>query len=115
MRVIPVLLQHYRVETTPPENVTLGFAAFLRFMKVVKNAKGEYIGTNNGTEYKVTDDNAAIFEEAWKEEDLKAVVNNILSNENLWGGPNLTILPGFEEAVYKKLTHILHDGIFDAV
>jgi len=115
MRVIPVLLQHYRVETTPPENVTLGFAAFLRFLKVVKNAKGEYIGTNNGTEYKVTDDNAAIFEEAWKEEDLKAVVNNILSNENLWGGPNLTILPGFEEAVYKQLTHILHDGIFDTV
>lgn len=115
MRVIPVLLQHYRTETTPPENITLGFAAFLRFLKVVKNAKGEYIGTNNGAEYKVTDDNAAIFEEAWKNEDLKDVVNSILSNENLWGGPNLTILPGFEEAVYKKLTHILHDGIFDTV
>jgi len=112
-RVIPVLMQHYRTETTPPENMTLGFAAFIRFMKTVKNAKGEFIGTNNGEEYKVTDDNAAIFAEAWKEEDTDKVVNTILSNENLWGGPNLTILPGFEEAVAKKLKHILHDGILD--
>lgn len=115
MRVIPILLQHYRTETTPPENMTLGFAAFIRFMKVAKNAKGEYIGSNNGDEYKVTDDNAAIFAEAWHDDNAENAVNRILSNENLWGGPNLTILPGFEEAVSKKLKHILHDGIFDTV
>ncbi|OCX50685.1 altronate oxidoreductase [Mucilaginibacter sp. PPCGB 2223] len=115
MRVIPVLMQHYRTETTPPENMTLGFAAFIRFMKTVKNAKGEYVGTSNDQEYKVTDDNAAIFAEAWKDENTDHVVHSLLSNENLWGGPNLIILPGFEEAVAKKLKHILHDGILDPV
>jgi tagaturonate reductase len=115
MRVIPVLLQHYRTQSTIPENITLGFAAFLRFMKVTKNAKGEFVGTSNDIEYKVTDDNAAYFAEAWKEENLKSFVSNVLSNETLWGGPNLTILPDFEDAVYKKLTHILHDGVFDNV
>jgi tagaturonate reductase len=84
-------------------------------MKVTKNAKGEFVGTSNDIEYKVTDDNAAYFAEAWKEENLKSFVSNVLSNETLWGGPNLTILPDFEDAVYKKLTHILHDGVFDNV
>ncbi len=115
MRVIPVILQHYRVTSKVPDNIALGFASFLRFMKTTKNAKGEYIGNNNGEDYKVTDDNAAYFAEAWKEENLRTFVSNVLSNENLWGGPNLTILPDFEDAVYKKLTHILHDGVFDKV
>jgi len=115
MRVVPVIMQHFRNQTTIPENITLGFAAFLRFMKVVKNEKGEYIGNANGADYKVTDDSAAYFAEAWKEENLKTFVNKVLADENLWGGPNLTILPGFEDAIYQKLTHIIHDGVFDTV
>jgi len=115
MRVIPVIMQHYRTTSKVPDHIALGFAAFLRFMKTTKNAKGEYIGVSNGVEYKVTDDNAAYFADAWKEENLKSFVSNVLSDENLWGGPNLTILPDFEEAIYQKLTHILHDGVFDTV
>jgi len=115
MRVVPVIMQHYRTTSKVPDHIALGFAAFLRFMKTTKNAKGEYIGVSNGVEYKVTDDNAAYFAEAWKEENLKTFVSNVLSDENLWGGPNLTILPDFEEAIYQKLTHILHDGVFDTV
>lgn len=115
LRVLPVLLQHYRTSSEVPEYIALGFAAFLRFMKVEKNAKGEYIGSNNGVEYKVTDDNAAIFEKAWKLDRIDEVVNSILSNENLWDGPNLTILPGFEDAVSAKLTAITQHGVSDLI
>lgn len=111
MRVLPVLLQHYRTTDEVPRYLALGFAAFIRFMKVEKNAKGEYIGSNNGAEYKVTDDNAAIFEEAWKLNSVEEVVESILSNENLWGGPNLTILPGFKDAVLEKLKAITEHGV----
>ncbi|RKR80923.1 tagaturonate reductase [Mucilaginibacter gracilis] len=111
MRVVPVLLQHYRLGSTVPQYIAFGFAAFLRFMKVEKNAKGEYIGSNNGVEYKVTDDNAPIFYEAWKLANLEEVVESILANENLWDGPNLTILPDFKEAVLKNLTAIMEHGV----
>jgi tagaturonate reductase len=115
MRVLPVLQQHYRLSSEVPEYIAFGFAAFLRFMKVEKNAKGEYIGSNNGVEYKVTDDNAAIFAEAWKLDNLDEVVTTILSNENLWDGPNLTILPGFKDAVLEKLTAINQHGVLDLI
>lgn len=115
MRVLPLLLQHYRLSSEVPEYIALGFAAFIRFMKVEKNAKGEYIGNNNGVEYKVTDDNAAIFEEAWKLDNVNDVTNSILSNENLWDGPNLTILPGFEDAVASKLAAIMQHGVLELI
>jgi tagaturonate reductase len=115
MRVLPVLLQHYRLGSEVPEYIAFGFAAFLLFLKVEKNAKGEFIGLNNGIEYKVTDDNAAIFEAAWKLNSLEDTVDSILSNENLWDGPNLTILPGFKEAVIEKLTAITEHGVRDLI
>jgi tagaturonate reductase len=115
MRVLPVLQQHYRTTDVVPEYLAFGFAAFIQFMKVEKNAKGEYIGANNGVEYIVTDDNAAIFAEAWKLETLEAVVESILSNENLWDGPNLTILPGFEAAVLKNLKAITEHGVLSLI
>ncbi len=115
LRVIPALLQYYRVNTEPPQRIALGFAAFLRFMKVYKNGTGEYIGNNNGVEYKVTDENAAYFCEAWKEENLLTFVENVLSNENLWDGPNLSILPGFSETVYHQLKAIMEHGTLSII
>ena len=115
MRVLPVLQQHYRSTDEVPQYLAFGFAAFIRFMKVVKNAKGEYIGNNNNVEYKVTDDNAAIFEEAWQLGSLDEVVESILSNENLWDGPNLTILPGFKDTVLEKLKAIEEHGVLDLI
>jgi tagaturonate reductase len=112
MRVLPVLLQHYRNSSEVPEFIATGFAAFLRFMKVQKNTKGEYIGHNNGVEYRVTDDNAAIFAEAWKLESLDDIVDTLLSDENLWDGPNLTILPDFRDAVLAKLKTITTEGVY---
>ena len=110
-RVVPVLQQHYRTTDEVPQYIALGFAAFIRFMKVVKNDKGEYIGSNNGVEYKVTDDNAAIFAEAWKLPSLEETVESILANENIWDGPNLTILPGFKDAVLEHLKSITDEGV----
>lgn len=115
LRVVPVLQQHYRETSEVPQYIAFGFAAFVRFMKVEKNAKGEYIGTNNGVEYKVTDDNANYFYEAWKKENLDDVVDEILSNENLWDGPNLTILPGFKDAVLEKLKAIMEHGTLELI
>jgi tagaturonate reductase len=115
MRVLPVLQQHYRTTDEVPQYLALGFAAFIRFMKVDKNEKGEYIGTNNGIEYKVTDDNAAILHDAWQLGSLDETVTSILSNENLWDGPDLTILPGFKDAVLERLAAIMDHGVLNII
>lgn len=115
LRVVPLLLQHYRLTSEVPQYIAFGFAAFIRFLKVDKNDKGEYIGSNNGVEYKVTDDNAPTFYEAWKLNSLEDTVESILSNENLWDGPNLTILPDFKDAVLAQLKAISEHGVLGLI
>lgn len=109
MRVLPLLLNHYKNSSTAPELIALGFAAFLRFMKVTPDGSGKFVGNLNGNVYPVTDANAEIFYNAWTSNDAKTVVENVLKNTTLWD-TDLTQLPGFRDAVAKKLETIIYSG-----
>jgi tagaturonate reductase len=111
MRVLPLLLNHYKSSSTMPELMALGFAAFIRFMKVNK-IDGKFVGEVNGEDYTVTDSQADIFYKAWTNADTAQVVNNVLSNKTLWE-TDLTQLPGFADAVNAQLNGIVNNGALE--
>jgi len=110
LRVVPLLLNYYKLNNSVPANMALGFAAFIRFMKVKRKTDGTYVGSINGREYNVTDSQASYFSKVWKAQDTDLIVNNILSNQQLWD-TDLTALPGFKQAVINNLNTLLTYGI----
>jgi tagaturonate reductase len=109
MRVIPLLLNHYKQTNSVPMGMALGFAAFIRFMRVKGGTQGQYTGTANNTIYKVTDSQAEYFSKIWENADINTVVQNVLKNKELWDA-DLSILPGFKDAVIEQLNRINAKG-----
>jgi tagaturonate reductase len=110
MRVVPLLLNHYKLNNDVPACMAIGFAAFIRFMKVKQNEKGEYAGNINDHEYIVTDSQAAWFSIVWQKEAADAVVEAVLANAGFWDA-DLRALPGFKDAVTLNLKKIAARGI----
>lgn len=109
LRNIPLLTRHYEKTSQVPEQMALGFAAFLVFMKSNKNDDGQYTGELNGQAYPVQDDKAAFFAEKWNALEPAALVSTILSDTSLWGS-DLNSLPGFAASVERHLNNILQEG-----
>lgn len=105
MRVIPLLLNHYKHNPSVPEAMALGFACFIGLMKISQNADGSFTGSANGREYKITDSQADYFAKIWQLGDEDVVVRAILKNQELWDA-DLTELPGFADAVTADLKKI---------
>lgn len=105
MRVIPLLLNYYKLTNTVPACMAKGFAAFIRFMRVKAGDEGQYTGTINNEEYKVTDSHAGYFAKVWENPDSDAVIQNILKNKDLWDA-DLDILPGFTAAVIEQFKQV---------
>lgn len=114
MRVVPLLLNYYKLFNAVPPYITLGFAAFLRFMRVEKNADGEYVGAINGQDYVVTDNQADIFEKAWAAQSTELAVKAILKNRGLWD-VDLTLLPGFENAIINNIKNLTETGVLETM
>jgi len=95
MRDIPVLLEHYRQESTPPPLFALGFAAYLLFMK--------------GGDYKVNDDKAEYFSGLWRQHGPDEVVDKVLADVSLWD-TDLSGLKGFASAVKEDLHALISKG-----
>jgi tagaturonate reductase len=109
MRVIPLLLNHYKLNNTVPACMALGFAAFIRFMKIKAADGGQFTGTANNVEYKVTDNQAEYFAKVWENPDSDAVIKNILKNKDLWDA-DLDSLPGFTAAVTAQFNQVNKDS-----
>ncbi|HWK08063.1 MAG TPA: tagaturonate reductase [Puia sp.] len=114
MRNIPVLLQHYTVQDTPPPHLSLGFAAYLLFMRAVKKEADGYKGEYRGKAYPINDDKAGIYFELWKDGTPETVVNRALKDEGLWGS-DLTALKGFEASVKADLLTLIDKGAIAAL
>lgn len=114
MRVLPVLLNHYQKSDEIPQRIALGFAAFLRFVQVQKEENGKYFGELNGKSYPVNDDKAHYFYGLKNSIPADLWVYTILSNTDLWG-TDLTLLPGFLDAVEADYTLINEQGALNAV
>jgi tagaturonate reductase len=114
MRVVPVLLRYYELYKTIPENIALGFAAYLVFMKGVKNVDGKYFGTANANDYLINDAYAKYFFEQWDSFTLPEFVSNVLSNVELWKA-DLTKLDGFSNKVLENVENILQYGMLEVL
>jgi tagaturonate reductase len=114
LRVIPVLSRYYEVFGQAPELVALGFAAYLRFMRAEEGQNGKYAGRLQGASYPINDDQAAYFYQLWQTQAPQDLVDTVLRNQELWG-LDLTTLPGFAEAVKKKLALIEQEGVMTAI
>ena len=104
MRCVPLLLKHYEKEDAVPQLMALGFAAYILFMSCTEQ-EGKYIGSAGGKQYIIQDDHAEWFADNKTLQDAQ-LVDAVLSDTKFWKN-DLTMLPGFKEAVsdkYKQLT-----------
>jgi tagaturonate reductase len=110
LRCIPLLLNYYKKNETVPQLVTLGFAAYLYFMKAVKQNGKDFYGEFNGVTYLIEDEMAGKFFDLWNKKPVDAIVKEVLKNESLWDA-DLTKLPGFQETVTYNLNSIITSGM----
>ena len=87
-----------------------GFAAYILFMKTVKEENGKYFGRLNNNYYPIQDDHASYFYKKWQATKPSMMANTVLRDVTLWGH-DLTALPGFANAVQEKLNEIEELGM----
>ena len=109
MRNVPILQKYFAANQTPPAYMSLGFAAYILFMKSTKNAEGKYVGISNGKEYTITDDYAAVLSSYWAGADAASVVYLVLKDVSLWD-IDLSVFTGFKDAVTKQLQSLINNG-----
>ena len=114
MRVLPVLNMYYELFKKPPELISMGFAAYILFMRPVKKDNGKYYGILNNEYYLINDDRASEFFGLWDERLTDVIVNRILSNTGLWG-MDLTSYDGLEPLVAKKLRGFIRSGMMSDI
>lgn len=114
MRVVPVLLNHYQYSDHVPLQIALGFAAYLTFMQVQKEEGGKYYGELNGKSYPINDDQARYFYGLKNSIPADILTYTILSNTELWG-TDLTLLPGFENAVRQDYDAMQKQGVLKVI
>jgi tagaturonate reductase len=114
MRNVPVILKYTREMNTIPENIALGFAAYLLFLKPVKWKQDKYYGEWQGREYVIQDDHAAYYYDKWSKLSSTEMVDDVLGNTNLWG-EDLSAIPGFAHTIKEKLTLLQESGIVKSI
>lgn len=114
MRIVPVLLRYYELYKTIPENIAMGFAAYIIFMKPVKNVENIYYGYLNNKDYPINDLHAPYFFDQWKKYTTVELIRNVLSKVEFWN-TDLTKLNGFTEKVIDNVENILEYGMMDVL
>ncbi|MEO6188477.1 MAG: tagaturonate reductase [Ginsengibacter sp.] len=110
IRCIPLLINYLKNENEVPELFALGFAAYLRFMKVEFRKGNEFYGELDGVQYLLQDEMAEKFLNFWKDSPLDTVVKNIMNDSSLWGG-QLSGLTHFQQSVTEKLFMLMKNGM----
>jgi tagaturonate reductase len=118
-RNVATLQRYYQQFNAVPKYMALGFAAYLLFMKAVREEDGQFLGeisVGSGVlTYPIRDDKAGYFYGDWKtvkendEKSEQTFVTSVLSDSTIWQA-DLTTLPGFADAVTAYLRALLIDG-----
>ena len=114
MRIVPLLVSHYRQNSFVPQLMALGFAGYLLFTKPVKKVAGKYYGVLNGVEYRIDDEFAPSFMERWNNFATPDFVKEVLSDVELWGA-NLSLFPGFSDTVLEKLNLLMNKDAIEVI
>ncbi|PRY34682.1 tagaturonate reductase [Spirosoma oryzae] len=120
-RNVATLQRYYEQGKGVPAQMAFGFAAYLLFMRAIREENGQFIGEisvpgGGILAYPIRDDKAGYFYGDWQTvEDnsldaVQAFVKSVLSDTTLWQA-DLNALPGFSEAVARHLHAMLTDGV----
>ena len=110
MRCIPLLIQFYKDNKNPPPLFSLGFAAYLYFMKPVTQEGKAFYGKMNGVPYLIEDEMAEKFFAFWNNGSIEELVENVLQLSTFWD-VDLSELPGFQKVVTANLKAIIKNGM----
>ncbi|WP_338871094.1 tagaturonate reductase [Spirosoma sp. SC4-14] len=114
MRNVPTLLHYYEQLGVTPRYISLGFAAYLLFMKATHQQDEVWYGNRNGESYPIYDAQASYFADLWTRLAPQELTQTVLQNTTLWGH-DLSQLPGFAESVAAYLEQFLENGVQAAV
>lgn len=114
MRVVPLIEKHFAVHTAVPECMSLGLAAYLLVMRTNKRSDNKYYARVNENEFLLQDDKADLLYTHWQTHNLETIAGSCLQDKALFGA-DLTVFPGFEEAVTRSLFLIYSSGAGNAV
>jgi len=95
-----------------PLAMSLGFAAFLAFVRPEVHSDGKWLGQRGDTPYELRDDQASAWAKRWQsfsDANPSPWVRAILADTSLWGR-DLSTLPGLVEQVGADLSLILTQG-----
>lgn len=115
MRNIPTLLHYYeKLDSVTPRYVSIGFAAYLLFMRAVRQENGTWLGVRDGEAYPIHDTQAAYFADLWARLTPRELATTVLQNTALWGH-DLTQLPGFADSVGTYLADMIENGVLTTI
>jgi tagaturonate reductase len=110
MRNVPVIKTCAQRMKCVPDNISLGFAAYLLFLKPVVKKQEKYYGEWQGKEYLIQDDFAGYFFEKWNKLSATDLVDEVLSDSVLWG-EDLSAIPGFAQSIKENMNALLDRGV----
>lgn len=113
IRILPLLINHYKLINNVPEYIAFGFAAYLTFMKIVNEKDGKYYGSANGIDYLITDDSAKYFNDILTS-NATSYPLAVLGDTDFWK-VDLNLLPSFTQTVIEKYESIAKNGISQAL
>jgi tagaturonate reductase len=111
IRAIPIIRQHDAKHGFVPDHISLGFAAYILFMRSERMADGRYEGNINGRKYLITDDFAGNLCDKWKNYTGAELVKQVLEDQSLWE-TDLFVLHDFAERVGFFLGNLEQQGFF---
>jgi tagaturonate reductase len=114
IRILPVLVNYYKLFSAVPQHIAIGFAAFLIFMKSEEKG-GRYYGGSGNQQYLINDDSAVYFYEKLQASSSEAAYLEALFNDDAFWGIDLKSFPGFKEAVSSYYVNIQENGIQQAL
>ena len=114
LRNTAVIKSYYQKFGQAPPLMCLGMAAHILFLRSEKMEDGNYYGNVNDRNYLITDANAAIYADSWKNYRRDFIVVNIFGNKDLWQ-TDLNELPGFTDEVTAQLNLLKDKGVASAL
>jgi tagaturonate reductase len=121
VRVLPSLLEYYRIKNQLPSILTFSLAELIAFYKGDEIRDNVLIGHRGADEYKILDsmDVLITFRDLWSKWDSSNSgtierVQKILGNSRMWG-EDLTLINGLVDHVSKYLYAIESNGIAAAI
>lgn len=114
LRNVPLLVQYFKQMNTVPVCMATGFAAYILYMKAVKQVGDLFYGVRDNVEYLIHDSKASVFHNWWTTLSPSEIAKKVCTQVEWWG-TDLTLLPGFLDFVTAKLLSFLDEGVSSTI